>query len=382
MNNLFWLFKKEFLEVIRDRRTIIYLFVIPVIGIPLILVFISNLIGPHYQKKPKVALKEFVNYEDIKKLLEKNGFEVILSQNPDSMVLNKKSNVGLSYEKDTFYIFYNMRSVKSLSKNLKIEKILSAYKAKKLDEFLKEKNLKIPDFLNFKLKKVPLFTKKGISETFFFLMVLYFVVIIIQSAMFPAIELVTGEKERKTLELLLSYPAKRIHLILSKLFVIFLFSFSSSFIATSIYFLIFPKVLMGMVPEKAKETFSIFFPPLSKIILLIIFMALLALLISSVEMIVASFARTFKEAQTLLQNSFLFVILPLFFFLFAVPEIKIYTAFIPLINFIYVFKLLFEGQKIFLIYYSISLIVNLLFFIIFLILLIRLFEREEILFRV
>lgn len=382
MNDFILIFRKEFLEVIRDKRTIFNLFVLPVIGIPLLLVFVSNLISVKSKETSKIVIKPFEEYDKIENLLKKEGFEIVLSEKPESLILKNNNILGLIFENNEFKILFNPKSLENYREIKIIKKVLVEYKNEKIEEFFKKENIEKPLFLDYEIKEVPIYVREGLNEIFFILIVFYFLIILLQSSIYPSIEVITGEKERKTMELLLSYPAKRFYLISGKLLVVVLLSFTSSILAILIYFFVFPKILFFNVPPEYRESLNVYFPSFHRVFLLFIFVLVLAFLISSINMVISSFARTFKEAQSFLQGTLLFWFMPLFLFLFLVPQVDLRISFIPVINFIYVTKLVFEGGKMFYLFYLISIITNLITFLILFLLLIRLFEKEDIIFRV
>ncbi|MEO0292020.1 MAG: hypothetical protein ABIM54_03695, partial [candidate division WOR-3 bacterium] len=113
MNDFILIFRKEFLEVIRDKRTIFNLFVLPVIGIPLLLVFVSNLISVKSKETSKIVIKPFEEYDKIENLLKKEGFEIVLSEKPESLILKNNNILGLIFENNEFKILFNPKSLEN-----------------------------------------------------------------------------------------------------------------------------------------------------------------------------------------------------------------------------------------------------------------------------
>jgi sodium transport system permease protein len=121
--------------------------------------------------------------------------------------------------------------------------------------------------------------------------VLPFVLLIwaLTGAFYPAVDLCAGEKERGTLETLLSSPAERTEIVWGKLLTIMIFS-----MVTSLLNLISMGITGSLVLSQAMSQGP---PPISAIIWLLVALPPVAALFSALCLALAAFARSTKEGQ-------------------------------------------------------------------------------------
>ena len=85
MSNIMTIVKKEFKDILRDRKTLLMTFVIPIIIMPLLFTFIfssvSDLASPSEDNKYKIVLE--TNNPEISTLFnESNIYELVKSNDP------------------------------------------------------------------------------------------------------------------------------------------------------------------------------------------------------------------------------------------------------------------------------------------------------------
>jgi sodium transport system permease protein len=158
-------------------------------------------------------------------------------------------------------------------------------------------------------------------------------------AFYPAVDLCAGEKERGTLETLLSSPAERSEIVWGKLLTITLFSmatsvlnlFSMGFTATAVIHL-----QPGQFPMGA--------PPVAAMGWLLLALIPVSMLFSALALAVAAFARSTKEGQyylmPLLMISFPLMILPML----PAVELTLGTSLVPITGMVLLLRGLVEGQ--------------------------------------
>jgi ABC-2 type transport system permease protein/sodium transport system permease protein len=157
-------------------------------------------------------------------------------------------------------------------------------------------------------------------------------------AVYPAIDLTAGERERGTLEMLMATPVPRLGLLFAK------------YIAVLAVALLTALVNLGMM------TITVYFSGLAPLLmpsgsiqietLLAVFglMLLFALFFSAVLLIVTSFARSFKEAQAYIVPLVLLSLLPGLLALLPGLELKSGLAAVPLLNIVLLARDLLEAQ--------------------------------------
>ncbi len=176
--------------------------------------------------------------------------------------------------------------------------------------------------------------------------ILPFVVLVwaLTGAFYPAVDTCAGEKERGTLETLLSSPAQRIEIVIGKLFTIMLFSittavlnlaciaFTSSFLVTQ---------LSDVLGNAASAVGP---PPASTFLWLLVILIPISALFSALSLALATMAKSTKEGQyylmPLLMGFMPLMILP------TLPSVQmdLGTAIIPVTGVVLLLRLLIEGQ--------------------------------------
>src|SRR5262245_31412021 len=99
------IYLKEILDLLRDRRTIISMLVLPLLFIPLISLgltyYLSRSINRAQDKQFNLALKQEIGLEGMTMSLEQAGFKVRLSDNPRRAVENKETDLGVDVSGET-----------------------------------------------------------------------------------------------------------------------------------------------------------------------------------------------------------------------------------------------------------------------------------------
>ena len=178
-------------------------------------------------------------------------------------------------------------------------------------------------------------------------MILPFVVMIwaLTGAFYPAIDLCAGEKERGTLETLLSSPARRSEIVGGKLLTIMFFSIMTALLNLASMG-ITAALMMGQL-QQLEHTFPeipLGLPPLISLIWLVIALIPMAALFSALSLALAALARSAKEGQYYLMP-LLLVMMPLMV-LPVLPSITLDagTSLIPVTGLILLVRSLMESD--------------------------------------
>ncbi len=151
--------------------------------------------------------------------------------------------------------------------------------------------------------------------------------LLMNPASVAATDLFSGEKERKTIETLLTSKADRRSIVMGKFLTVILVAVLSTllFLASSLFF-----SRVGAVPDDAlMATLSLSVPSLLVVILVSI---PLAIFLSAILVLVAAQAKSYKEAQTLLLPIMLAALLPAAASLLPGIRIDSIVALVPIAN--------------------------------------------------
>lgn len=163
------------------------------------------------------------------------------------------------------------------------------------------------------------------------------IIMLIVGGMYPALDATAGERERSTWETTLTAATDRVNVLAGKYLYVAALSTTAgmlNFLAMSLSMRTLMAPLLG---DRIQDlSFTI---PWSAVPLIFVVTALLALFVSAFLMVVASFARTFKDAQSL-AGPFVtvMVLIPAVFMQFPGLELTTWLACVPIINVCLVFR--------------------------------------------
>ena len=164
-------------------------------------------------------------------------------------------------------------------------------------------------------------------------------------AFYPAVDLCAGEKERGTLETLLSSPAERIDIVWGKLLTVMTFSVVTALLNLTCVAITATFVFSQFRDQLANApTLELGPPPLLSVIWIIPMLVPLSALFGAVSLALATMARSTKEGQYYLMPV-LFITMPLVM-LPMIPSAKLDlgSSLIPLTGLVLLVRQLMEGE--------------------------------------
>ena len=176
--------------------------------------------------------------------------------------------------------------------------------------------------------------------------VLPFVLLIwaLTGAFYPAIDLCAGEKERGTLETLLSSPAERGEIVWGKLLTIMLFSMATSVLNLLSLGITGAFIMRQMNFMNSGEFSQFHAPPISALAWLFVALIPVSALFSALCLALAAFARSSKEGQYYLMPLFL-ITMPLMILPMAPGvELTLGNSLIPITGIVLLLRTLLEGH--------------------------------------
>jgi sodium transport system permease protein len=147
--------------------------------------------------------------------------------------------------------------------------------------------------------------------------------------MYPAIDLGAGEKERGTLETLLTAPVNRFHILLGKFGVVVVSGLLSAAVSITGLF-----VSLKRSPDLPPEFMNLILRVLGwdTIILLMSLLLPLTILFAGVLLSISLSARSFKEAQSMISPLNIAIILPAAIGMMPGVQLGYGNAWIPVLN--------------------------------------------------
>jgi sodium transport system permease protein len=401
LRNVGIVYRKELTEALRDRRTLISTIVVPLLMFPVLTVGFGaamvSLLNKAEKETPKVMVRGGADSPNVLADLKKMEGLQFVDSTPDwkDRIVNKEVGAvveipdgfeaSLAQQKSNTVKIYNYKNeIKSEFAANHVEKALKKYSDTIVKERLTAKNLPVSVLNPFEIKQENVAPAEKVGGAAVGGFLGYFVIILcLQGAMYPAIDLTAGEKERGTMETILSSPISRVHLVLGKFFLILtaalvtaalsVTSMGVSFWATQR----FHAFDTGSGSDASSPQLQISLGGIFSVF----FMALpLAVMFSAALLTIALFAKSHKEAQSYITPLMFIVIIPAIAAMLPGVELTPKFALIPIFNVSLLCKELIAGTY----HWNLMAIIfgsTCVYAAFALFLAIKMFQRESVLFR-
>ncbi len=392
------IFKKEILDIVRDRKSIFMMIVVPILLYPIIMVLLMGIMNSSINKMTSETITlglssapnaEFVEIVDSENAIREKedtlgNIEIKTNIKDYKSELEKgeiDAYIDNSIKDNDYKVIINSASDESGIKSDAIFDVMNKYKRKMSEREIEKHGLDSHQILEpIKYEKVDI-TNSAKKAGMLLGQVIPFILIIgvLFGSIYPAIDVMAGEKERGTLETLFSLPISNMELVIGKYMAV-----SASAILTSLLNIISMSCTLGYF-MKAE---SIYNPSMMHInysvlggavLITVVSVILFAQVVSALAMCVCSFAKTFKEAQNYITPLMLIIMVPAYISMIPNISLSRITATIPVVNISLLIKSVISlraNMKM----VSLVLIVNLIFVLISLVLLSKIFNSEDILF--
>ena len=347
------IYLKETLDLMRDRRTIISMLVFPLLLMPMIFLglnyFLIRSINRAKDKQFSIAVKQETGLEGMTQSLEQAGFKVRPSDSPRRAVEDKETELGVDVSGETnspaIRIYADQSQLEVNVAGGRIETALNQLKEARIKNELQRAGVPERILTPFTVEKVNIAPPKKMSGMFIGAFIGYmFVMFMLMGAMYPAIDMTAGEKERRTMEMLLSSPAGRGEIVLGKILVAITASFMTSVLGI-ISFRV--SSLLGMKANSSGQPPQLMMElPLDAKTFVLIFVSSIpmAILSATLMIAIATMAKSYKEAQSYVTPLFLVAVLPAMVSLLPGVKLNAGVALIPIVNFSLLIKELILGD--------------------------------------
>jgi sodium transport system permease protein len=393
--NIGIVYRKEMVEALRDRRTLISTILVPILLFPVLTVAVGyvavSLIGEASRESSKIMLlggnDSPAIVESLKKV--KNLIVVPNSANYVDLISNKKiraaveippglqSAAGGEYPPVKIYIFSG--DLKSTFAATRIEKFFSDYRDALARERLTAERLPVSLLKPFDIKQQNVVSAEKVAGETFGGIIPYLVIIMcLTGAMYPAMDLTAGEKERATMETILSSPVSRTHLVLGKFLLVLTASLVTA--ALSVTSMGVSSWVFQRFQDQSGEPGIQITIGLGAVLSVFMVALPLAVMFSAALITIALFAKSFKEAQSYISPLMVVVIVPAVAAMLPGVELTPRLSLIPILNVSLLCKDLITGtyhwNSIALIFLSTCVYAAAAIFIA-----VKMFQRESVLFR-
>lgn len=329
---IFITIKKELRSIFRDRKSIVRMFLFPLI-IPAMIIFYGILYDNIGNEETTYTVG--VNYEisevekQIADTLNIQYKEYNTKKELENAYQEKQIGGYLIYEDNNYTIYTDQSATSGMTINALLTEYLENYSQYLTNQYLTEERIDLDKAYNHFT-----YESQDIGESNYFLQVIllvsitYIIMSICLSTSNMATSTTAAEKENGTLETILTFPIKRTELLIGKYLSSAIIGFITSLIGL---------ILMIISLYYSKENYNVFSTinlsiDLSTIIISIIIIFLASFFIASIAFALTCYSKTYKEAQSASQLLNMISIIPMFVNLFE-TKITYYYYLIPICNY-------------------------------------------------
>jgi sodium transport system permease protein len=347
------IYRKEMLDTIRDRRTLISMVAVPALAIPLMFTVIGAFMNRMTKKAGEEAVTVAVHGADrlpgLLNALAGARCRFVEKRDLKAAVLNKEIAAGVEPVPGPggaievrIYSDRSRQASEVASRN--IREALGVLKENTVK--FKVRSLGLPDTVMnpFTVKSVNLSPEKMAGMLWGSMLGYVVVLLMFSGGMYPAIDLTAGEKERRTLEVYLSSPAGRDEIILGKILATTTAVFCTALLSITSLVVSFRYSSFGKLDKNMQEMIGNI--PLDGRTLALVLVSLLptAIMAASLMIGIALMAKSFKEAQSYLTPLIMAVVFPLIIGMLPGLQLTPALALIPLFNICQLIKEIFQGD--------------------------------------
>ena len=373
LRNIFTVYGKELRDSLRDRRTLMSMIVVPTLMIPGIMltagVISYKVVSKAQAETPSVMLLGGGDSPLVRGALEADAKIRILPATPDwkQRIIDKQLRAALEIppgfdatlargEPAVVKIFNYESELRSGFAVNELRNFFNDYRDKTINARLVEHGMPVTLVRPFEVKPENVAPPEKVGGNIVGGIIPYlFILLCFTGAMYPAMDLTAGEKERGTLETILCSPVARTDLVLGKFLLVVTTALATvvcSLVSMGATFLIggmlFAKSAAGAAAvaaagRNAERGFLLpTIDPFGTVTVLAMVLPV-AVLFAAVLMAVSLFAKTMKEAQSYVSPLVVVIILPAMMGMLPGVELNARLALVPILNLALVSKELVSG---------------------------------------
>jgi len=363
-SNVVTIYLKEMKEVLRDRKSLIFMVLLPTIVVPVLMnLMISFIIKAEKKARTETLTFAIFGAEHLPELAnaftDDKGFEKVDIQTQETIATAIKENkIKLALvipqtsreqlaqgNQVAIQLYYNNASVTSKVKN-RTGKVINEFSEKFRSDRLASFGLATAEQQEHLLKPITIEEhntadmREVLGERIGGMLPYLFIIFCFMGALYPAIDIGAGEKERGTLETLLLAPIPRYHVVLGKFFVIFTTGVTAALLSISSI-----GIMLGIKGQELTGELGEVIASVSVLDLVLIAAMLIptAAMFASLLLSISIYAKSFKEASSYCGPLNFLAIVPAFIAMLPTVKLNWYWAIVPVTNISLAIKELIKG---------------------------------------
>ncbi len=325
------LIKKEIIDVIRDKKTVFAMIVMPILLYPILMIGMSFFMQMTIEESKEKTIDILVQGNVTEGFLDFASEELEKARFVEE---SEEPFYTLSFENDQVIIQYDSSKDAMEVSLSELKGVFQAFEIQQLEQAVDSAGMKVntigeDDIILDDQATDTMLMAKLMGQV----LPLLLIVGVILGVIYPAIDIVTGEKERHTLETLRSLPITALEIVVSKFATIVICGLVSAMlnlisIICSVGYFIASLSAVGEFGFEGISLSEMVVPLLIALLCLVIF----AFFASAATMIVVSFASTFKEAQNYITPLMLGLMMPAYITMMPTITLNSITSLIPVVN--------------------------------------------------
>lgn len=389
------IFKKEMIDILRDKKTIFMMIILPLLLYPILMVGASSIMSMSINKMEQTTVNIAFNnnpsdnlinilnktneYDEAKvNIIKVDDYKEAL----DNETLDAYVEINENNDIQSYKIYTNSSKNNSYTAEKRIKEALDKYKEEIVEMNLAQEGLDAQKTLEpITCETLDIAKNEEIAGNILGQILPFILIIgVLLGSIYPAIDVMAGEKERGTLETLFTLPISNLELVMGKYMAVSFCAVVTAFlnIISILISIGFMTLTAGIANEMGMPKFDftqMIFPG----IITMICIGLFAMVVSAISMCVCSLAKSFKDAQNYITPVMLIIMIPSYVSMIPNIELDGFTSTIPVVNISLLIKSVlsfkFDLNLIAIVFVS-----NFAFMILSVLLLSKMFNSEEILF--
>jgi sodium transport system permease protein len=351
------LYLRELRSALRERNIVVNSIIIPIFLYPLILwliytgisfvsgqtagftsrIMLKDLPEQHQQLKSDLESEKQIEikfFTDPNVALKQGTLDVLVEFLPPLETSSKQEKIENNFR---VRLNYDKSKDRSVAARARISEQISRYRDHYIEARARELSLPAEKLQQFWIENTNIASNRQMGQFILGLMLPMFLIIMLtMGGFYPAIDCTAGEREKSTWETLMTVATSRTNIVIAKYLYVATMSCMAGMLNLAAMIFSMKSILSPLLGERANNfSFEI---PLSSIPIILLGTILLSLFTSAGMMILASFARTFKDGQSMASPFYIATFLPVTFLQVPGIEFTPLLASIPVVNVAMMFR--------------------------------------------
>ena len=358
---------KELRDSLRDRRTLISMIVIPTLVMPLLIfgvgAIMTKVIKTARDEASPIVILGGEDSPGVVAALKADKRFRLVAPGGDYKQLVSEKKIRLAVEipagfeatlkagtPQTVTLYHYEGEMKSGLGVSAVERFFRDLREKTIERRLTDRGLPADVVKPFEVKRQNVAPPEKVGGNLIGGLIPYIIIILcFTGAMYPAIDLTAGEKERGTMETLLCSPVHRVNIVLGKFLMVMTASIATmclTLLSTGVSFALGGSFFTGGAKTVAAgQAAAGMMPSIDPLGIFGVFamIAPVAMLFAALLLTISLYAKSYKEAQSYVSPLIIVVIMPAMMGMLPGIELTAKTALIPILNLSLVCKEMLSG---------------------------------------